>query len=180
MSKFFNIQLKKGHHGKRKDTLTSVSNSNLSESFLTSINFKPGKKFGPKIRPAYVGGGHQLTDSESDDDYERKPGGKKGEKNSKRSLSQKRRPIRGQMGTFLPPETLEERRSRLEKENLKKMSKLSKGSTQLDESSDQQEEMRRRASSYNNGLKPIREDMYEIPSHSVMRVGIFFTNIKTR
>lgn len=136
-----------------------MSNSNLSEAFLDSIDFKQStsKKFGTKIRPVY------REINENDEEAKRK-----------RLLSKKRRPIRGQMGTFLPPETVEERRARLEKQKKieTKLSHQSKGSQQFDQDELLEGDMNSsRASNFERELKPIREDMYEIPSHSVMKVS---------
>lgn len=126
--------------------------SNLSDTFLDTIEFKSEKKLGGGYKPVY---------KNKDADVR------------KRSLSKKRRPIRGQMGTYLPAETAEERRARLQREN----QKLSKDQEHNNNENDVDGGLKineYRRHQFEGEMKELksREILYEIPAHSVMKVNV--------
>lgn len=143
------------------------SSSNLSNmSFLNSHEFRSMKR--SNRHQAHYSLKHSSVDQ-----------GEEANSKSirKKPLSQKRKPIRGQMGTYLPAmtEAARERRDRLMREQSAK-----KHHGQHDEAEhsgdDAEAKVGNRASNGSGRfelpreLKPLREDMYEIPSHSVMKV----------
>lgn len=149
----------------RSSINSTESGSNLSESFLDSIDFKSMRRLGQK--PSYSNPKASVSNNDG--------GREKPVAVTKGSLSRKRKPIRGQMGTYLPAETAQERHARLAHEKDEAKHNSHENGEANEEVNDEQLEgafSQGRRSTYGGELKPLREDMYEIPSHSVMKVNV--------